>query len=267
MRLAYVQFAPALADLETTIERLRPLLEECGAADLIVLPELCNSGYNFSGRERAMAAAERFEQSRFIEFLAGHCRKHNCHAVSGFNELDGERLYNTAVLVGPDGPLGRYRKLHLFKDEKDIFQPGNLGLPVFDCGSAKIGMLVCFDWIFPEAWRVLMLKGAEIICHPANLVLPDLAQRAVPVHAMVSRVFVVTANRVGTEGPLTFTGQSLIADPLGQVLAGGPQEGPHTAVVEIDLQQARDKMITPRNHLIADRRPAEYSALVDIPRE
>ncbi len=265
MRLAYVQFAPALADLEATIERLRPLLERCEGTDLIVLPELCNSGYNFSGRDRAMAAAEPFGRSRFIEFLTGHCRKHDCHVVSGFNELDGDSLYNTAVLVGPDGPLGRYRKLHLFKDEKDIFTPGNLGLPVFDLGPVKIGMLVCFDWIFPEAWRVLMLKGAEIICHPANLVLPGLAQRAVPVQAMMNRVFVVTANRVGTEGPLTFTGMSLIADPLGQVLAAAPQEGPHTAVVEIDPQQARDKMITPRNHLIADRRPAEYSALVEKP--
>lgn len=265
MRLAYVQFAPALADLEATIERLRPLLEQCEGADLIVLPELCNSGYNFSGRDRAMAAAEQFGRSRFIEFLVGYCRKYDCHIVSGFNELDGDSLYNTAVLVGPDGPLGRYRKLHLFKDEKDIFTPGNLGLPVFDCGPVKIGMLVCFDWIFPEAWRVLMLKGAEIICHPANLVLPGLAQRAVPVHAMMNRVFVVTANRVGREGPLTFTGMSLIADPLGRVLAVAPQEGPHTAVVEIDPQQARDKMITTRNHLIADRRPAEYAALVEKP--
>ncbi len=266
MRIACVQFAPALADLEATIENLRPLLDGCRGADLIVLPELCNSGYNFADREQAVSAAEPVEQSRFIEFLAGHCRRNDCRVVSGFDERDGGRLYNTAVLVGPEGPLGRYRKLHLFKDEKDIFTPGDLGLPVFDCGPAKIGMLICFDWIFPEAWRALMLKGAEIICHPANLVLPGMAQRAVPVHAMTNRVFVVTANRVGTEGSLTFTGRSLIADPRGEVLSSAPQEGASAAVVEIDLGLARDKMITPRNHLIADRRPAEYAALVEKPK-
>ncbi len=265
MRIAYVQFAPALADLEETIERLRPLLERSEEADLIVLPELCNSGYNFSSRDQAVSAAEPLERSRFVDFLAGHCRRRGCRMVSGLNELDGRRLFNSAVLVGPDGPMGRYRKLHLFKDEKDIFTPGDLGLPVFDIGPARLGMLVCFDWIFPEAWRVLMLKGAEIVCHPANLVLPGLAQRAVPVQAMMNRLFIVVANRVGAEGELTFTGASLIADPLGEVLAAAPQEGPHTAVVEIDLQRASDKMITPRNHLIADRRPAEYSMLTELP--
>ena len=179
MRIAYVQFAPALADRETTIDRLRPLLDECREADLIVLPELCNSGYCFTDRRQAIGAAEPFERSRFVEFLAEHCRRRDCRIVSGLNERDGSALFNSAVFVGPDGPVGRYRKLHLFKDEKDIFEAGDLGLPVFDCGQTKIGMLICFDWMFPEAWRVLMLEGADIICHPANLVLPELAQRVV----------------------------------------------------------------------------------------
>lgn len=261
MRIAYVQFAPALADCETTIDRLRPLLDECREADLIVLPELCNSGYCFSDRRQAIGAAEPFERSRFVEFLAEHCRRRDCRIVSGLNERDGSALFNSAVFVGPDGPIGRYRKLHLFKDEKDIFERGDLGLPVFDCGQTKIGMLICFDWIFPEVWRVLMLEGADIICHPANLVLPGLAQRAVPIHAMINRLFVVTANRVGAEGPLAFTGMSLIADPLGNVLASAPQDAPQTAVVAIEPQLARDKMITPRNHIVGDRRPAEYAQL------
>ncbi|MBN1396261.1 MAG: hypothetical protein JW959_14655 [Pirellulales bacterium] len=265
MHIAYIQFAPALADLEATLERLRPFLEKCANADLIVLPELCNSGYNFSSRKQAAAAAEPYRRSRFIDVLVEHCRQRDCRVVSGFNERDGDTLFNAAVLIGPDGPLGRYRKLHLFKDEKDIFAPGDLGLPVFDVGMAKIGMLVCFDWIFPETWRVLTLRGAEIICHAANLVLPGMAQRAVPVQAMMNRVFVVTANRVGAEGRLTFTGASLIVDPLGEVLAAAPQEGPHAAVVEINPLRARDKMVTPRNHLISDRRPAEYAALVKSP--
>ena len=126
--------------------------------------------------------------------------------VSGLNERDGDRLYNSAVLVGPEGYVGRYRKLHLFMNEKDYFQPGDAGLPVFDIGACKVGMLVCFDWQFPEAWRVLALKGADVICHPANLVLPGLAQRAVPIHALTNRVYVVTGNRTGTEGGLDLHG-------------------------------------------------------------
>ena len=121
-----------------------------------------------------------------------------------------------------DGIAGHYRKLHLFVNEKDIFEPGDLGLPVFDRPYGRVGMQVCFDWAFPEAWRVLALKGADVICHPANLVLPGLAQSALPIYALTNRVFIATANRVGTEGELTFTGTSLIADPGGRVLSQAP---------------------------------------------
>lgn len=262
MRIGYVQFEPAWGQLDVTLERLGALLPQSAGADLVVLPELCNSGYSFPSAAAAAAHAESLADSRFLAFLTEHCRRQRCHIVAGFNERDGAVLYNSAVLVGPDGCAGCYRKLHLFRDEKDLFQPGNLGLPVFVCGPARIGMLVCFDWVFPEAWRVLALAGADVICHPSNLVLPGLAQRAVPVHALVNRVFVVTANRVGTEGALTFTGRSLIADPQGEVLSAAPPAEPHVAVVAIDLARARDKQITPRNHLWHDRRPADYARLV-----
>jgi predicted amidohydrolase len=183
--------------------------------------------------------------------------------VSGFNERDGERPYNSAVLVGPDGYVGCYRKLHLFMNEKDFFEPGDAGLPVFDIGSCKVGMLVCFDWIFPEAWRSLALQGADVICHPSNLVLPGLAQRAVPIHALTNRVFVVTGNRVGAEGDLSFTGLSTIADPRGQVLVQASATEEEVNLVEVDVSLARDKDITSRNNLWADRRPEAYSVLWD----
>jgi predicted amidohydrolase len=262
MKIGYVQFAPRLCDLDGTLESLAALLPQC-KADLVVLPELCNSGYNFPSAAEAAATAETVSDSRFLSFLTEHCRRHGCHVVSGFNERDGEALYNTAVLVGPQGCRGRYRKLHLFKHEKDFFQPGNLGLPVFDCGPARVGMLICFDWLFPEAWRVLALQGADVICHPCNLVLPGLAQRAVPVHALMNRLYIVTANRVGTERKLAFTGASLIADPAGEVLVKAPEREPQVAMVEIDLARARDKWITPLNHLLRDRRPDQYQSLTE----
>lgn len=256
-----MQFAPALGDVATTMRRLDRLVELAAGADVLVLPELCNSGYNFPSADLAWATAEPVGDSAFLRYLAGLCRRYGFHVVSGFNERDGDRLYNAAVLVGPEGYVGRYRKLHLFLNEKDHFQPGDEGLPVFDVGPCRVGMLVCFDWIYPEAWRVLALKGADVICHPSNLVLPGLAQRAVPIRALTNRVYAVTANRIGTEGELTFTGLSTIADPCGEVLAQAPQAEEAVCLVDVDLALARDKQITARNHILADRRPGEYTLL------
>ncbi len=172
-------------------------------------------------------------------------------------------MYNSAILIGPKGYLGKYRKLHLFMNEKDYFKPGNISLPVFDIGLCKIGMLVCFDWIFPEVWRILALKGAEIICHPSNLILPGLAQKAVPIHALTNRIFTITANRIGTEGDLSFTGLSTIANPNGDILFQASQTEEETVIKDIDIRLARDKIITKKNDLFSDRRPEEYSLLIE----
>ena len=262
MKIGFIQFAPALGDVAATLRDLDRLVEQAAGADLLVLPELCNSGYNFVSAEQARATSQPVDDSVFLRHLAGLCRRHNFHVVTGFNERDGDRLYNSAVLVSPAGYVGRYRKLHLFLNEKDFFEPGDEGLPVFDIGPCRVGMLVCFDWIYPEVWRVLALKGADVICHPANLVLPGLAQRAVPIHALTNRVYVVTANRIGSEGELTFTGLSTLADPRGEVLAQAPPDEEAVCVVEIDVALARDKQITVRNHLFADRRPEAYAELI-----
>lgn len=265
MKIGYVQFAPLLGDLEATIEKLEPLIRQGESADLLVLPELCNSGYLFREYEEAWNSAEEIDRSAFIEFLTLKCRDLGMHIVSGFNEKDGNHLYNTAVLIGPRGFMGKYRKIHLFLNEKDYFRQGNTGLPLFQAGSCRIGMLVCFDWIFPEVWRILALKGADCICHPSNLVLPGLAQRAVPVHALTNRVFTVTANRVGTEGDLTFTGLSTISDPGGNVVLQAGGTGEEVGIVEIEPELARDKKATARNDLFEDRRPELYGLLTAPP--
>jgi predicted amidohydrolase len=263
VKIGFLQFAPALGDPGATMQTIDRLFEEAAGVDLLVLPELCNSGYNFASAQQAWATSEPVRDSAFLRHLAGLCRQAGCHVVTGFNERDGDRLYNTAVLLGPRGYVGRYRKLHLFMNEKDFFQPGDAGLPVFDVGPCRVGMLVCFDWIFPEVWRILALEGADVIAHPSNLVLPGLAQRAVPVHALTNRVYVVTANRIGTEGDLTFTGLSTIADPGGNVLAQASPAEEAVVVVEVDVGLARDKNVTSRNHLFADRRPGEYRRLLE----
>ncbi|MFZ7113509.1 MAG: nitrilase-related carbon-nitrogen hydrolase [Desulfatiglandales bacterium] len=263
MKIGYIQMAPVLGDRDATIRKIDRLMQQGKGADILVLPELCNSGYNFTDRQHAWNASETIDQSIFIQYLVSICRDYGLHIVSGFNEKDGNRLYNAAILVGPHGYLGKYRKLHLFMNEKDYFEHGDIGLPIFTVGSCRVGLLVCFDWIFPEVWRILALKGADIVCHPSNLVLPGLAQKAVPVHALLNRIHIVTANRVGTEGDLTFTGLSTIADHRGNVLLQATEVREEVGIVNVNPELARDKRVTPRNDIFEDRRPDQYRDLID----
>jgi predicted amidohydrolase len=263
LKIGFIQFAPVLGDVQATIRKIDGLIDQSKITDILVLPELCNSGYNFTSFEQAWETSERIENSIFIDYLTSKCKKFNLYIVSGFNERDKNDLYNSAILIGPKGYIGKYRKLHLFMNEKDYFKPGNISLPVFDIGLCKIGMLVCFDWIFPEVWRILALKGAEIICHPSNLVLPWLAQKAVPIHALTNRIYTITANRIGTEGNLSFTGLSTIANPNGDILFQASQTEEETVIKDIDIRLARDKIITKKNDLFSDRRPEEYSLLIE----
>ena len=158
--------------------------------------------------------------------------------------------------------MARYRKIHLFYEEKLNFTPGDLPFAVVDIGIAKIGMMICFDHLFPESARSLALQGADVIAHPANLVLPDLAQRTMSIRALENGVYTATANRVGTEaragGSLTYTGQSQVIGPDGGAIVRLSQDQVEVAVVEIDVATARDKAITKHNNKLADRRPELY---------
>lgn len=272
MKVGFAQFAPLLGGLEENRRAATRLIEEAAAqeVDLLVLPELCQSGYRFASPAEAEACAEPANDGPFSRLLIRLAARHRLFVVAGLCESDRGRLYNSAILAGPDGIRGLYRKIHLFWDEKDLFAPGDLGLPVFDLAgrdlgrgdwTCRAGILICFDWQFPEAWRVLALKGADLVCHPSNLVLPGLAQRAVPVQAMLNRVWTVLGNRHGRERDLHFTGRSMIISPRGEPLAEAPAEGDALQIVEIDPAAARDKQITPRNHLILDRRPEFYGEI------
>jgi predicted amidohydrolase len=256
MKIAIIQFAPYIGNLEATIGKLKMLLAEAKTANLVVLPELANSGYNFESIEQANECSEEVDNSIFLSFLKGECKKYKFAVATGFAEKDGEELFNSSVLLDEKGILGVYRKLHLFMNEKKYFQPGNLGLPVFEWKGIKIGMLVCFDWMFPETWRMLALKRVDVILHPSNLVLPY-AQSVIPSYALVNRIFIATANRIGTERDLSFTGQSIIANTKGEVLVRGDQSE-QVLMAEIEAQQARDKNITPLNNAFEDRRTDIY---------
>ncbi len=257
-----IQFEPLLGDPDANLNKAAGLLSQASDAQLVVLPELANSGYNFTSKKQAFDLSEPINDSPFVKMLLDWAEKNDQFIVAGLNERDQNKLYNTAVLVGPEGMVGKYRKMHLFWNEFDFFEKGDTGLPVFEVDGCKLGILICFDWIFPEAWRILALKGAEVICHPSNLVLPY-AQQAVPAHCLMNRFYALTANRYGTEGNVTFSGHSFISDPLGKTVYTAPPAADDIHLEELDLGLSRQKQITPRNHAMDDRRPDQYQYLTD----
>ena len=259
MKISLLQFSPRLNNLQANLDAVNNLIG-ASDSDLYILPELANSGYNFVDKQNAFDNSESIKNSIYIDHLISIAKDKNAHIVSGFCERDGDKLYNSATLINSDGVIGLYRKLHLFLNEKDIFEPGDKGLPVFDTALGKIGMLICFDWMFPEAWRHLALKGAQLIAHPSNLVLPY-CQSVTSSYALVNRCFTATANRIGTERNLTFTGQSLLADINGNTVIKGSKDQSQLLSAEIDLCLANSKSVTALNNVFEDRRSDIYGDL------
>lgn len=260
MTVGALQFAPKFGQPMENLERIRQLLTGI-EADLVVLPELPFTGYSFRDREELLRLSEDPDSSVLVDGLASICRSGGLRVVTGFAERVGDRCFNSALLVGSDGLAGRYRKLHLFNREKELFDPGDLPLGVFEVEGTRLGMMVCFDWMFPEVARTLALGGAEILCHPANLVLPY-CQRTMLSRCTENLVFAVTANRTGTEdrgnGALTFTGRSQIVAPGGTLLAQAGESTDEVLLAEFDPSLARDKWMTPGNHIFQDLRPEFY---------
>jgi predicted amidohydrolase len=257
--VSIIQFQPAFAKPEENIRRLETLFDSAEGSRLIILPELSNSGYNFNGYKEARQYSEVIGKGGvFQDYLIARAKSKDNFIVSGINEREGEKLYNTAILVGPAGILGKYRKAHLFMNEKDIFQRGNTGFPVFDLGDFKIGIMVCFDYLFPEPWRMMAQKGADLICHPSNLLTGN-AHLCLQGLSLMNRIYIATANRIGTEGELTFNGRSVFTDPFGRIIEMASHDKTEIISTGIDTQLSGNKMITSRNHVFNDRLPEMYS--------
>lgn len=265
MRVGFVQFKPLFGEKEWNLRRSVDLIESVDA-DLLVLPELCTTGYLFVTREEAETLAEPIPDGSSVAAWRESSARKSVHLVAGLAEKANGRLFNSAVLIRPDGRVHVYRKAHLFYEEKRWFEPGDTGFRVYDIGEARIGMMICFDWIFPEVARILSLSGADILCHPANLVLPYCPD-AMVTRCIENRVFAITSNRTGTERrgsqKLTYIGMSEIVDPRGKILARADQIGDEVRVVEIHPTTARDKNVTKYNPLFADRRVELYDALIE----
>ncbi len=261
MKAGFFQF-------DTTFGNKRKNFDKVGNAvktaslDLLVLPEFFVTGYQFVSKEEVAELAEHVPDGATTDFLVNLSQDKGIYIVAGLPEKDGDKFYNSAVLTGPEGFIGSYRKTHLFYEENLFFSPGDTGFQVWDTPLGKIGIMICFDWFFPESARTLALKGAEVIAHPSNLVLPYCPQ-SMPVRCFENRVYAVTANRIGTEQrkegeALTFIGQSQIISPKGEILvrAGSNEEILITA--DIDLSLSRDKKLNQYNDLFKDRKKEYY---------
>lgn len=261
MKAGYFQTHPEFGEVDRNIEQVAARLGSVDC-DLLVLPEFAFTGYQFIGLEEVIELSERVPDGPTTQACIEFARRYRMHVVAGLPEKAGPHCYNSAIVVGPSGFLGCYRKTHLFCEETLFFSPGDSGFKVWDVGPARIGVMICFDWYYPESARTLALQGADILCHPSNLVLPHCPD-AMVTRSLENRIFSITANRVGQEArgdkpPLTFIGKSEVVSPAGRILARASADTPELTVVEIDVNEARNKSINPYNELLKDRRPGHY---------
>jgi predicted amidohydrolase len=270
MRVAVAQIDPKLAEKERNLDECLARLDAAVAAgaELLVLPECAIPGYMFESAEEALPYAEEIPGPS-TEALAAACGRIGAHVVCGLIERDGDRLHNAAVLLGPDGLLGAYRKTHLpFLGVDRFVVPGD-ELPVWDTPLGRIGIEICYDLRFPEVTRTLALGGADIVCHPTNF--PTAAQVQTELitvaRAAENRIFLLTANRCGRERWAEFCGRSQIVDPYGKRLAETGVAGEALLVADVELELARDKdYVIPGEYelyLFGHRRPELYGALVE----
>jgi predicted amidohydrolase len=266
MRVGFFQFAPKFGDPAANLAKVESALGKV-AADLIVLPELFSTGYSFADRDELAEYAESFGPAAAGPTMTGlrqmADRTRIAIAAGVAERTEDGRLFNSAALFVPGQyePLLTYRKIHLFGREKELFDPGDHAPRTAVFQNARIGLEVCFDHFFPELTRALALQGAQLICHPANLVL-QYAQQTTVTRALENGIFWAMANRIGTEEhsgrQLTFTGRSQIVGPRGKVLAAAGETEEVVKVTEFNPSQADDKEIFNGNDLLRDRRPELY---------
>jgi beta-ureidopropionase len=260
-RLSVAQADFKVADPAANYQLIHSLLAEAdeAGAEIVVLPELSNSGYALQDTAEARACAETIPGGPVCQLLAEWSRPGRM-AVCGLCELSGEQVYNTAAVFTGGTCSATYRKAHLFMKETLIFTPGEEEPPVIDFLGYKIGLMICYDWAFPEVARLLALQGAQLLLHPSNLVLPY-GPQGMLVRSIENRVFTATANRFGMERGLKFFGRSQITSPQGDLLAQAGPDFTGVITADLDLSQADDKQLTPYNHIFNDRRPALYQRL------
>lgn len=274
VKVACLQTHPKVGEKATNVAASLLWIERAAAmgARLIVLPELANSGYVFATRQEAFELAEIIPEGPTCQTWIDTAARLNITLVAGIAERQGDALYNSAVVIGPAGYIGTFRKVHLWNAENLFFEPGNLGFPVFKTPLGRIGVAICYDIWFPETFRLQALKGADIICVPTNWVpipgqAPDrqaMATVLTMAAAHTNSVFIACADRVGIERNQPFEGQSVIVSCAGWPIAGpASRESEEIIVAELDLGNARRaRNWNQFNQVLRDRRTDVYDEML-----
>ena len=230
---------------------------------------MCSSGYVFNTREEAKILAEEIPGGPACRAWADAAARHRMHIVAGIAEREGRALYNSAVVVGPQGVIGTYRKNHLWAAENLFFEPGNLGVPVFHTDIGRIAVVVCYDIWFPEVFRLAAMQGADILCVPTNWVpmpdqpagLPKMSNILAMGGAHSNSMFVAAADRIGIERGQPFIGNSLVVSYTGWPIAGPASDDcEEMLIADVNLSDARRKRNwNDFNQVLRDRRIDLYA--------
>ncbi|MHB1605374.1 MAG: nitrilase-related carbon-nitrogen hydrolase [Leptospirales bacterium] len=270
IKVVLVQNNPIFGDVSGNIRRLRSLLatRKESFPDLLVLPELFASGYQFTSRKEAMDLSESGGEDgstpgQTVSFLNELSRETGGWVVGGLPLRRGERVFNSSIVSFKGMIRAVYDKTHLFEAENRWFDPGEGPLCLVDTPFGKLGVMICFDWLFPEVSRSLALGGAMVIAHPVNWVLPFGPQGMI-LRSVENRVFTVTANRVGEESrgglpALRYIGSSQIVSPAGEIVARASVSSEEILERSIDPELARDKKVVAESDFFRQRRPELYS--------
>jgi len=268
VKVAAVQIEPRLDEEDRILEKICNLIKSTAAegASLIVFPELSLTGL--------MKTTSEIVPGPSTEVLATIAKEVGVYVVIGLLEKHKEKFYNTALLIGPSGIVGKYRKIHPWYPSEDQIpvEPGDVGYPVFKTNIGNIGMMVCYDAWFPEPARVLALKGAEIIAVPSITGLHSAFDYILRTRALENHVWIVGANGIAAleeEGIVwRVIGRSQIVSIFGEVLAEASSEREETIYATIDVNAATlNKQLLPgsewkKSDLFWARKPKTYDIIL-----
>jgi 5-aminopentanamidase len=263
MKIAAIQTYPKHRDIQSNLDAMLETIKSTDA-ELLIFPELALTGYLFRTPEEALPYALTVN-SNLVEQLRKACTDAGKSIVFGHLELAGDEMFNSAVTIDHSGSiLGVYRKTHLFHFERAVFSPGDTGFTVFDlhthAGVVKLGVMICYDWRFPESARSLALQGAEVIAIPSNIVTrTGMLHSVLQTRAFENKVIVAFADRVGQEEELTYRGESCIINYNGDILTRLDDSSVGIAAADVAPEETRSKSFSDLNDIFKDRRPDIYT--------
>lgn len=272
MKVAAVQIDIAIGEVENNLQQIVELYGEARSegAELVIFPECALTGYCFDDLNEARQFAQPIPGPA-TELLCKATQRFGGAIIAGMLELSDVGVYNVATVIGPQGLVGVYRKIHLPGLGVDQFACyGDRPFAVYEIGEIRVGVGICYDSAFPEAIRTMALQGADLIALPTNFPTgaENMTKHVINARAMENKVYFAAVNRVGTERGFRFIGETTIADPDGNTLRKGSSNEEEILFFDVDPQQSRNKRIVrvPGKHAIdrlADRRPEMYGLLVE----